>query len=258
MTRWHLRLLLLFLASFSLSLVVHLPASLALSWAGPALQRSGLSLAGAGTSGTVWQGQVDNITYRRLDISRVAWEWQAADLLRGVIGTALHVSLPGAGNHQLGADIEFDPFGGQLAVSSLQGSADLSIASKLGLVPPELVSGELLINIRSLVVENGVPIAIDGQGALENLGNLYLPGIPLGSYQARLTTEGNTLVGRFSDLDAPVETRGEVTLAPDGRYQLTARLRPRENAAPILVSGLDFLGPADNDGFKTFKTAGRL
>ena len=256
MTRW--RLLLLFIASFSLSMMANLPASLVLSWAGPALQRAGLSTSSASATGTLWQGQIENLTYRRLQVPRIAWDWHASDVLRGNLGSDVVVKLAGPGAHQLTADVRYRPLAAKLEIRDLQGSADLAIASQLGLVPADFVTGELLANIRLLVLEDGVPRTLDGQGALQNLGNLYLPGIALGSYQARFATEDETIVGRFSDLDAPVETRGEFTLSADGRYEVNARLRPRDNAPPILVSGLDFLGPADNEGFKRFDTTGRL
>lgn len=244
------RLVAIGIAVFLAGLIARFPANAAMAWFVPEIP--GVSLGTA--SGTVWSGQLSNIQYRKLSIPQLAWELAPTALLTGTVRSQLEVRLP---DGELQANVARS-LGGSVRVTDLRGNASLALASRLGVMPAGLASGEILLNFSAIELENGKPVAIDGRGALTGLRSSLMPELALGDYEADISTSGQAITGNFRDLDAPVEISGSATLTPDGQYSVSARLRARPEAPEKLREGLKFLGPEDAEGRRQFDMEGRL
>ena len=244
------RLIVLGIAVFLAGLIIRFPANAAVAWFLPEVPGFEIGTA----NGTVWQGQLLGVQYRKLEIKRIDWNISAIALVTGSIKAELDARLA---NGELHATVAHG-LGGRTTITGLKGDTSLAIASHIGLMPRDFASGEILLNFQTIELEDGKPVAVEGRGALTGLRNNLMPNVDLGDYEAVLSNSDQGIVGNFRDLQAPVEISGNATLQPDGKYTVTARLRPRPEAPESLKEALKFLGPEDTEGRRQVDLEGRL
>lgn len=244
------RLIALGIGVFLGGLVIRFPANAAVAWFLPEIP--GVEIGTA--TGTIWQGRLLGVQYRKLAIERIDWDISATALLTGSVQADLNARLH---DGELHATVSHG-FGGTTTITNLKGTAPLAIASHIGVMPRDFASGEILLNFQTVQLDNGKPIAVEGRGALTNLRNSLMPDVALGDYEAVLNSTEQGIVGNFRDLHAPVEISGSATLQPTGQYSVSASLRPRPDAPEKLQEALKFLGPEDSEGRRQVEMEGHL
>lgn len=243
------KLALLGVAAFIVFLIASFPADLALRWFAP-------SMPGVNTGfveGTIWNGVARNAGYRQMVAEEIRWDLHPLSLFAGSVSADVAVKLP-RGN--IKASLHQD-LGGDTVIENLQGSLPLAQAAALGIMPRNIAEGEILLNIERLELVNGKPVAANGRIGLANLESALLRGVSLGSYQADIATQEESITATFTDVDAPIRVQGSFTLQ-SGQYSVDAKMLPAEGASPQIANGLKLLGQPDASGRYSFRTSGRL
>lgn len=232
--------------------IVSFPASIAQRWFAPG------SLTLAGTEGTIWRGSVDYGGYEGLAFSDLRWQLHPTALLVGRIRLDAEARLTD-GFLRTGLTVS----GGGVRFRDLAATTNLSALGSV--VPLPGVRGNLSVSLDELELADGWPVAAAGSVRVANLSAPPLipvtgvSSISLGDYSARLTTTDSAgIEAVVSDDGGPLELSGQADLRSDRSYHLTSKIRPRADASPELIEGLEFMAPADAEGWHEIEQRGTL
>ena len=247
MTRPALRIVLLGLLAFAISLAVLWPAR----WMGPALP-AGMRCADWG--GTLWRGRCTGLQWSMagtapVNIDSVQWQLHPLVLLRGRVQADVQLAqaaLQAQGRITTGA-------GGRLQVERLNaaGVLDHGLLSAL----PRGWSTRAELKDVAFEYVDGALRALHGTGIARELHDNQ--GTSLGDYQLQFEPQAAApFRGQLRDLAGPLQLAAGLTLNADLGWQLegTASLRP--GSPPSLARALDQLGGADIHGQRRISIAG--
>lgn len=235
------------------ALLLQAPADRLWGWLQPADGTS--PLQAYGVQGHLGSGSLAGVDFNGQPLLRdLRWQWQPWTL--PLLRAGFHVTSSGEpltldGNIAAG-------LGGLRAGPLVVGGTLRAIAAILGqgFAP---VDGQLRADIAELSVRKGWPQSVTGTLQIHELAlTLSQPATTVGSYQADLSTEGDTVLARISTLAGSVDASGEVRLEPDRSYTTDLRLRARADAPPVIVNLLQSLGQPDAQGTVTVKQSGQL
>lgn len=251
MKRRVLKLATLVVVVYLVTLFALFPASLAARWFMPPI----LGLVMGPVDGTIWNGRVAGVEYNGLNAGNTAWQLDPLALL----------TLRAVADIQLGrgdeAPVEFSvaaSFGDRIEFNNLQGALTLAELEQARLMPRNVASGNVLLNIPQLVLTNQRPTFAQGRVGLTELQSRLLPGIPLGSYEGEIDTVNDVITLAFRDVEAPLRVSGQAQSQPDGRYTVTGEITPTNATPDALRHGLALLGQPDASGRYTFSFSGQL
>jgi hypothetical protein len=248
--RW---IVLLALAAFLLTLVLHAPAALLYAWtlnpSAPAKVRL------HGVHGTLAEGgfaglSIDNrptlsdghwiLQPAWLALLRVAVDFEAGD--DAVVRARLSRSIFGA-----------------LRVSNLTSAGSAKSLLRMFGQPALPVEGQVRLDVPLLRVAGGVPIEAEGSVEFENLSwTLAREPLMLGSFNAALNTDKQGIQVSFGSGPGPLEVGGSATLGAERAYDVDLQLRPRTGAPDQLLTLVRSLGPPDPQGWHHLRRTGTL
>ena len=251
MKRPVLKLATLAIVVYLVTLLAFFPASLAIRWFVPTMP--GVTLGPA--SGTIWNGRLAGVEYSGWNAGNVEWQLKPLALL--ALRAEADVQLAREGTTPMSFNIDATP-SGNISVSGLKGAFALADLERAGLMPRNVASGELLVELPRLVIEDNRPVFAEGRVGLAQLQSQLLPGAALGSYEGELSTTDNVITVSFRDVEAPLRVAGTAQLQPEGNYQVSGSITPVGETPDALKRGLMLLGQADASGRYTFNFNGRL
>lgn len=231
-------------AAFAVILVSRLPAS----WVVP---RSGL-IACASADGSAWNGTCNGLTFEHLPFGDLTWEAAPLRLLTGTL--AAHMVLA-HGPVTASADVAYG-IGGSVSLGNLV--ADLKLDPRqIPHMPPQL-RGKLHTDLALVRIERGRLAELKGRIEAHDLTQRTGHVTPLGSYALNFPGGGTEPVGDLTDLGGPLAVQGTLRLTsqPVPGYVLEGQVAARADAAPELISNLQFLGSPDASGRRPFSIAG--
>lgn len=228
-------------------LVTTFPARIAYQWFAPS------TLHLTGVSGSIWDGQAREGLAAGAYIRDIEWRFQPAALLKGKIAFSTS-SRPVSGTLQTDVAVTAS---GNLALSNLSGSLPL------GLSHPAFqqggINGDLQMNFASLVMDNGIPVDVEGEVIVENLFAPMLSAAPLGNYRATFQNGSSGVTGTVEDTAGILDVTGQITIDADQSYRLLGEVRALPGAPPSIDQQLQFaLGSPDANGFRPFRFEGQL
>ena len=233
------------LAALLVGLLVNLPARVAYQWFAPQeLQLGGL--AGSAWNGTAAQGRAGDFYFTDLD-----WRFRPLGLLAGKAAFMLEARPPGG---FLETRLEAG-FAGNLRLDDLR--AALPLATLPGMAGAG-VEGELGLNLRSLVLEDGWPVAAEGSARLAGLVLRGLSRRPIGDFHAALRESGDGIEAALEDAAGMLDLAGTAILARARSYRVQGRVGPKPQATPEVVQQLRLLGSPDAQGRHEFRFEGSL
>lgn len=251
MNRPVLKLATLVIVVYLFTLFALFPASLATRWFMPPIP----GLAMGPVDGTVWSGRIAGVEYNGLNAGNASWQLEPLALL----------TLRAVADIQLdrgdAAPMEFSltaGMGGKMEFNNLQGALTLAELEQARLMPRNVASGMVLLNIPQLVLVNQRPTFAQGRVGLTELQSRLLPGVPLGSYEGDIDTMNDVITLAFRDIEAPLRVTGQGQLQPDGRYTVSGEITPSNATPEALRRGLALLGQPDASGRYTFNFSGQL
>jgi general secretion pathway protein N len=237
-------LLLLALLAFLVTLVLHAPANLLYAWSrGPAP-------AGAvmlhGLHGTLVDGGFTTLTVNnRAVLNNARWKLHPAwlALLR------FTADLEAGGDSVVRMTVSRGVLG-KLRLSDLNAAG--SVKALLGALgqPALPIEGQARLELPVVRLDGGVPVEAEGTAQIDNLvWALAREPLPLGSFEAQLSTDDKGIAVNLSSGPGPIELSGTATLAPDRAYDVHLQLRPRQDATAQVQTLVRSLGTPDAQGW---------
>ena len=235
---------LLAIAAFAIIVLTRLPAS----WVFP---RSPL-FACAGIDGSVWSGSCNGLTVQHVEMGDLTWDVAPLRALTGTL--AAHIELAhGAVSARSEVDLGF---GGGVTLRNLVADLPLDPA-RVPRVPPQL-RGTVHAELALVRLQHGdltdLKGRIEAHDLLQRTGHVT----PIGSYALSFPGGGGDPVGTLQDLGGPLAVQGTLRLMHGPAYILEGEVAARADAAPELLSDLQFLGSPDATGRRPFSMAGTL
>jgi len=235
---------LLAIAAFAIIVLTRLPAS----WVFP---RSAL-FACAGIDGSVWSGSCNGLTVQHVEMGDLTWDVAPLRALTGTL--AAHIELAhGAVSARSEVDLGF---GGGVTLRNLVADLPLDPA-RVPRVPPQL-RGTVHAELALVRLQHGdltdLKGRIEAHDLLQRTGHVT----PIGSYALSFPGGGGDPVGTLQDLGGPLAVQGTLRLMHGPAYILEGEVAARADAAPELLSDLQFLGSPDATGRRPFSMAGTL
>ena len=225
-------------------LIASFPARLAVQWFAPDAVRIG------GVTGSVWRGQADEMAVTGQYFQNLQWDFKPWSILRGrpqynVAVTTLAGTVRGAFSAGISGDLRMTDLAGTLDLARIHPA--LSNNS---------VAGTLTLDIAELLIQDGVPVAAEGEALVERLVLGQLHAGELGAFRARLSTDDSGIVSEIEDLEAVVEVDGRLLISPDRGYVFTGTIAPTPATPAAIDRNLPLLGSADAQGRRDFRFEG--
>ncbi|EKE77565.1 type II secretion system protein N [Gallaecimonas xiamenensis] len=244
--KWTLAGLLFFLVA----LAWQLPAALVLSQA-PLPP----GVAVSGVQGTIWQGQVAQLSVQGLHFEQLRWQTRPWALLTGQL--SLHLSSrPGVS--QLGGDLALG-LGGDIALDNLVLKVPVApLVADMRLPVPSQVSGQLSVALAQY--RKGAPWceALSGKAqwldaaVTNNFGDF-----DLGRIDADLACDQGAITAVVRDTPPRLGLELEARLEGEN-YQVRGFARPADDQPKALKDAFAFFGKAGSDGRYPVQFQGRL
>lgn len=253
MRRWGLYLLLGGAAWFAF-LLVRLPATVAYGQVAD-------SLAGvrfAGLSGTVWQGEAQQLQYRQRALGALDWSLSPFKLLLGKLGAEVRLSQQDA---YLDAQGDLALSSREVRLSRLEGRLPMSLLQPYLTMLPLPLGGVVSLKLEQVAFDStGRPLQADGRIVWNQAQVLAPQQLSLGDLQLSLqhAEDGSGIRGEIADSGGPLQMQAQLTLGADGRYRLTGKVKAREGAADGLRQSLGMLGAVDEQGFYALNFNGAM
>lgn len=203
-------------------------------------------------SGSVWSGACGRLQAPGMALTDVSWTLHPWSLALGRLDLELH---SGDARAPARARVWVTP-GGKLTLQDLH--AELPVdAGFLPLFPPGW-SGQVQLALDGMEFEHGRLAGLRGTAVARSLAQLQ-PAMPFGSYELRFDGASRTdgaIVGALRDLGGPLAVTGTLTIRNGREYELNGSAAARPEATGELAKAVEFLGPADAQGRRSYSLAG--
>lgn len=220
---------------FGVSLLAHLPARLVVPESAGKFQFNGIS-------GSVWRGQVEQVTFygQPLPVGALDWSVSPAALFIGTVNADFH-EQQNPGNR---GSADWNLFSRQLKVHALQWRLPVESISPWTAWAGVSAQGQFQLDLQTLALPPGgtFPGQLEGQAAWQNavlrVGSEYWP---IGSPVVQLSGGGDAING--------VVSNSQATLPGDGSFQCTVEncqvtlsVKPTPDAPKSVLNALQAMG----------------
>lgn len=239
----------LFTGLFSLSVVVHTPVSFVLPYAN-------LPMDVSGASGTLWQGNIQQLNWRGQNLGKVSWQFSPSQLFKGKAEYALRFGY--------GSDLGFNgkgivgfDFSGLYANNVVASIAAKSIQNKVNYPLPIDANGQVELAIQQYRYEQ--PWCQAAQGTLvwnNSEVNSPLGNLNLGTIIADLSCANSVLSAESNHENGQLAAAFTAELSRDMQVKLDAWFKPNSDFPAGMRSQLKWLGNPDAQGRYPFVYSG--
>lgn len=241
-------LILLGLLSFLLFLIINFPASIAYQLSKNNLQ--GVEMYEL--TGTVWSGHADSLKFNKKIFHDINWELHPLSLLKAVVSLDLDINdhqypIKGQLAFAINGDLEANDLTGTVPTDMLQQVPSLSLVS---------LKGELMINIKTLVVNDDELKSAEGEIRLAQTTLLQPVQAELGNILIKLSNQEEGVLIKIKDQQAPIGIDGTLLLQPERKFNFSAVFRPTVKADNFLVGMLKNISRVKPDGSMVSKYEG--
>jgi hypothetical protein len=228
---------------FVVTLAVRLPARLLVSYLPQ-------DVSCEDPAGTVWQGSCGRIHSNGLTISALSWKLHPLALLRATLSADVNSADPSNGGH---ASVEATR--SDISLTDLHAVLPLPAGSSL---LPRGTSATLSFALPSARIHDSHLVGIVGTIDLQQL-HIAEPPADLGSYELTFPqAASSSMTGELRDLEGPLAVSGQLVLQATGAYEINGTVASRADLNENLNRALQFLGPPDAAGRRSFSLAGTL
>lgn len=244
----------IFVVCFSVSLILHLPASFALKQLPPI---RGLSIQGV--EGSLWQGSATNVAWQRVNYGSVQWNFQFAKLLQAKAEVSLRfgrqsdMELRGKGSVGYGLDGAYI----ENLVAAIPAARVLDYAPAIPV--PLTLNGQLELTIKHAL--HGQPWCQSGEGALawtNSSAETPIGSLNFGPVIADLSCTDNQIMAKGEQKSAEVTSEFSADLSANQRYSAAAWFKPGADFPQAMKSQLKWLGNPNSQGQYQFSYQGKL
>ncbi len=234
---------------FGVCLVATVPAA----WVWHLLPQKPAHIQLYGISGSVWQGQVEQVVIDGRPLEQLQWQLLPRKLLTGALGGTLKIT----GNPvQAHANIQYGWSG--LTIENGRFHTPLSwLVGQQKLLMNVQVGGSSTLTLRTY--QQGQPWCEQLQGRLLVTGldiNSSMGAYALGDLAGDLRCQQGQLILQMDANENRIGIAGELRLMAANRIDINATIRPTEEQPASLKTLLPMLGQADANGAYPFKYQG--
>nr|MBV6628870.1 type II secretion system protein N [Oceanococcus sp. HetDA_MAG_MS8] len=153
---------------------------------------------------------------------------------------------------------------GKVRFQDLHLSCGISDCMKLTKLRFSPVNGEVLLDIDTAQLDIADPRPqlkqLQGTVRLRNMQwTLLKPALDLGEFVADLSTDdAGVLRGAIRDQDATVKAQGNVSLDPQGQYNLELSVQPTPDTPAMITNGIKTMGRPNSQGQYQLSYKGRV
>jgi len=227
-------------------LVIFFPARVAYRWFAPP------TVLLSGISGSIWSGKAAQAQADLIYLRELSWRFRPLSLFRGRVGYAIEAT-PVTGF--VDARIAFG-FSGAVRLNELRGSLPLQTFEQA--VNMRGLRGTVNVQFEQLILEDGLPVAADGELTVASLVAPLVYSNSIGGYRAEFYTQSSGVVASIEDTDGVVDLAGSLEIRQNRTYQFVAKLAPKASTPPRLRQQMQFLGSADERGQYELRLEGTL
>ncbi|MDF2153986.1 type II secretion system protein N [Vibrio sp. CAU 1672] len=245
---------LIFMAGFSISLIMGLPASWALQQA-PSVR----GLVISDPQGSVWQGQAGEVSWQGQSLGHVAWDFQWASLLSGNAAYAIRFGrgseMQIRGRGVVGYSLSAGAYAENLVASMPAAKA----VEQARLPVPIAVEGQLELNIHHAVYAS--PWCQSGDGTLVwSASGIQSPvgSLALGPVIAEVNCQDSILTASGEQQSSQVSSAFSAEVKPNQRYSAKAWFKPGAEFPSSMSEQLKWLGKPNTQGQYEFDYKGRF
>ena len=230
-----------------IGLVTAFPARVAYQWFAPA---GVVSLEGI--SGSVWNGRVAQADVAGFYLRDLSWRFKPLGLFTGRLAYAVEAT-PAAGFAN--ADVLLGVTGA-IRIEALQASLPLQSLEQVVGMPG--LRGNVNLQFDRIVIEDGLPVAANGELAVANLVAPLVYRGSIGGYRAEFFTQDTGVLASVADTDGIVDLAGSFEILADRSYQFLGQLAPKAETPANLRSQMRFLGTPNDRGQFELRLEGEL
>lgn len=247
-----LKIILIVVFVYSITLLVNLPASVVTSF----VPKNVAQLQGV--SGTLWNGKAKSVKVKanNLVVKDVNWQMDWSALL----GMALAVKVDFDNGSALSGKGDFAYSLDGLTASNVM--LDISSAQLTELIPVSLpvdLEGQFSASIKE--AKQGQPyceqltglVVWNNAQVLSPVGN-----VDLASPSARLSCENGDIAVRIEQNSEQITSQFDISLKEGGKYQLKGELKGTDKLEPNIAQSLTWIGPKNKQGATTLNFNGVL
>jgi len=227
-------------------LIIFFPARVAYQWFAPPIVNL------AGISGSVWKGEASHAKSGSVYLQDLSWRIKPLSLFAGKPKYRVEAS-PGPGF--IDGQVALSLSGG-ITFSDLRGSLPLELLE--GPVGIRGLRGTLNLQFERLIIENGIPVAANGDLEVSNLVAPNIHRASIGGYRAEFFTQDTGVIASVEDTDGLIDIAGSLQLSPDRTYQFVAQLAAKNNTPANIKQQLQYLGSANERGQHELRLEGEL
>ena len=229
-----------------LMLILQFPASTAIN----SINNNNLKVNGV--NGTVWKGSASEISSNQIYLRQTRWKIVPSELLKG----------------NLTFDVSTYPFNGQLKFNLILDSMNNLRATDIkGNFPNDIfeiivpflgISTEIVMNIKSLSLNNKDINQLEGQILLNNLVMKGISNRILGSYKINLFERNGEIYGSIDEISGEVDIAATISLTLSGKYIIDGTVSAKQNTSNQVRTILSFLGTENENGQRSFRFEGEI
>lgn len=246
------KIVILAVSIYCVTLLVNLPAALVVSWA----PTGGVEISNV--KGSIWQGQAKAIKVdSKLTLKNVKWDIQLMALLS--LALEAKVTFENGPQAMSGEAVVRYGLSGASASNVL---LDLSSDELVALLPmslPVKISGDFSAAIKE--VTEGKPYCEQLDGVVVwNNANVYsqFGNVDLDSPSIDLRCDEGNISAFVMQKSDQLTTTLDVNLSEGGRYQLNGEIKGTDKLAPSIAQSLSWVGPVNDSGATTISFNGNL
>ena len=239
-------LILLAVLTFVVGLLSLFPARVAYRWFAPPEVLLG------GIDGTVWNGSARQASVSGLYLQDLRWRVKPLQLIIGRVAAVVE-ARPASGFIE--GDVSIG-IGGSLKVRDMNASLPLNAVATL--VNMQGLQGSASARFERIVVEDGLPVAADGEFTVADLVAPRVYRGSIGGYRAEFFTQNNGVVASVEDTDGSIDVAGSLQVSSDRSYQFIAKLAPKPGMPESIERQLRILGSPDDRGQRELRLEGQL
>lgn len=244
----------IFVICFSVSLILHLPASFALKQLPPV---RGLDIEGV--EGSLWTGSARNVSWQNMNYGSVQWDFQFSKLLQAKAEIAVRFGRQSDMNIRGKGALGYSLSGVYVEnlVASIPAEKVMDYAPAIPV--PVSVGGQLELTVKHAVYAS--PWCQSGEGTLAwSHAGVESPigALNLGPVIADITCENSELSAKGDQSSSEVSSEFSAQLSPNQRYSASAWFKPGAEFPQAMKSQLKWLGNPNTQGRYQFSYQGKL
>lgn len=210
-----------------------------------------------GVAGTVWQGEIGQLSYDGHRLGHLQWTIRPLYLLLGslVVDSSLRQGEEYVSG-QLSASL---PAAKQLTIEGMDGRLGADYLAAFIPYVPVVPKGEFIMRLESAEVVDLRPISAIGKVVWSDAGTQAPQSLEFGTLSMTLSPlEQGGVEGSLNDQGGALRLDGKVTLDREGNYKLASTIGAGVGASQELRNSLGMLGRPDREGRYHLNFNGKL